>query len=122
MFLTVHRPKLKLRGLPTSILFDKYYAMNTDNILNGHYTLDGFTSTVITYDKVNEEWRMELQSESTTYFATTGKNDDEYPFGIKTWNISSSLFSGTKELSLNGCDDNTEFNCGDGSCLPIENR
>ena len=95
--------------------------MNTDSILNGHYTLDGFTSTLITYDKLSEEWRMELQSK-TTYFATTGRNDQEYPFGTKTWNISSPLFSGTTNLNLNGCDDNTQFNCEDGSCISIDAR
>ena len=96
--------------------------MNTDNILNGHYTLDGFTSTLIMYNKVSEEWRMELLAKRTTYFATTGRNDHEYPFGTRKWNISSPLFSGIMNLNLNGCNDNTQFNCEDGSCISIDNR
>ena len=108
--------------MPTSIKFDKYYTMNTDNIMNGHYTLDGFTSTLIMYDNVSEEWRMELLAKSTTYFATTGRNDQEYPFGTKAWNISSQLFSGSLNLNLNGCDDNIQFNCEDGSCISMDDR
>ena len=96
--------------------------MNTDNVMNGHYTFDGFTNTLIMYDKVSEEWRMELLAKSMTYFATTGRNDQEYPFGTKTWNISSPTFRGTTNLNLNGCNDYTQFNCGDGACISIDNR
>ena len=119
----MYRPKLKLRGLPTSVTFDKYFTMNTDIIMNGHYTFDGFTNTFLAYDTPNEVWRMELLSKRTTYYATSAGNEDqEYPFGTRMWNITSPMFSGTTELNLNGCNDNTQFNCQDGLCISIENR
>ena len=96
--------------------------MNTDQILNGHYTLDGYTSTLIKFDEVSDKWRMELLAKRTSYFATTEVDDSDYPIGNRMWNISSPQFSGIANLNLNGCHDSTQFNCEDGSCISIDER
>ena len=114
---------MKLRGLPHGVTFDKYYTMNTDWMINGHYTFDGFTITYIMYDSLSDVWRMELRTNPGEYYAKTeAGREKDYPFGTRTWNITSQYYNGSVALNLNGCDDFHQYNCRDGSCIPIEER
>ena len=114
---------MKIRGLPDGVRFDKYYTMNMDWMINGHYTFDGFTITYIMYDSQSDVWRMELRTNPGGYYAVTEAGQEkDYPFGTRTWNITSQYFNGSVALNLNGCDDFHQYNCRDGSCIPIEER
>ena len=117
------RSKLKLRGLPDGVTFDKYYTMNTDWMINGHYTFDGFTISYIMYDSWSDVWRLELRTDPGGYFAKTEAGQEkDYPFGTRIWNITSQYYNGSVALNLNGCDDFHQYNCRDGSCIPIVER
>ena len=94
--------------------------MNTEKFLNGHYTFDGYTSTRIFYDNENELWRMELLSNSSIH-ATTMMTE-EYPLGNLTWNVITPIFDGPLDLNLNNCDDFSNFNCNDGTCIDVKER
>ena len=109
--------------MPHGVSFDKYYTMNTDWMINGHYTFDGFTITYIMYDSSSDVWRMELRTNPGEYYAKTeAGREKDYPFGTRTWNITSQYYNGSVALNLNGCDDFHQYNCRDGSCIPIEER
>ena len=123
IFHQTFRSKLKLRGLPDGVTFDKYYTMNTDWMINGHYTFDGFTISYIMYDSWSDVWRLELRTDPGGYFAKTEAGQEkDYPFGTRIWNITSQYYNGSVALNLNGCDDFHQYNCRDGSCIPIEER
>ena len=47
----------------------------------------------------------------------------DYPLGQHTWRLKSvNNFDGDFDLSLDSCHDDTEFNCVNGMCVPIEQR
>ena len=106
-------------GLPDKFLFDHQYTMTTQEIHNGHYSFDGYTSTKIFYENITKLWRMELH-ENSNIFATTEGHD--YPFGVHKWRIVTPDLEGTIPLSLNGCNEKKEFNCNDGVCIAIDDR
>ena len=93
--------------------------MATHEIINGHYTFDGYTNTKIFYQDEAKLWRMELFEDSSIY-ATTESSD--YPFGINQWKIVTPQVEGVILLSLNGCNEEKEFNCNDGVCIAIGDR
>ena len=93
--------------------------MATHEIINGHYTFDGYTNTKIFYQDEAKLWRMELFEDSSIH-ATTESSD--YPFGIHQWKIVTPQVEGVITLSLNGCNEEKEFNCNDGVCIAIGDR
>ena len=93
--------------------------MATHEIINGHYTFDGYTNTKIFYQDEAKLWRMELFEDSSIH-ATTVSSD--YPFGIHQWKIMTPQVEGVINLSLNGCNEEKEFNCNDGVCIAIGDR
>ena len=106
-------------GLPDKVFFDQRYTMATHEFLNGHYSFDGYTNTKIFFENVTKLWRLELFEDSNIY-ATTESYD--YPFGIQQWKIVSPNVRATIPLSLNGCNEQREFNCDDGVCIAIGDR
>ena len=93
--------------------------MNT-NLHDGQYQFSGYTNSYLRYNETQKEWVLGIYGrESSTWATTSGR---EYPIGTQTWKIETPGFSGWKELNLNACSDQSEYNCADGSCIDIESR
>ena len=112
-------PNFAISGLPPGIPFDKEYSMNT-NLHGGQYQFSGYTNSFLRYNELHQEWVLGIYGrESSTRATTSGK---EYPIGTQTWRIETPGFNESRELSLNSCSDQQEYNCADGSCIDIGSR
>lgn len=105
-------------SLPTP--FDSHYTLNTDFLINGYFSYDGYTNTRIYFHNVSKLWHMERLLDPSSYATTVSAGD--YPFGSHTWNISSEGFMGKATLNLNGCHTIYQYNCVDGTCINIKTR
>ena len=99
--------------------FDEKYTLPISQMMNGNFNIIGFISSRIDYDNDTETWTLKLASDSNKHAITHGKS---LPFGTKQYVMSQSLGGGNILLHLNACNDREQFNCRDGSCIPIENR
>ena len=88
-------------------------------MLTNDFSLNGFKSTLISYDNSTTKWMMKLSSDSDKYATTNGSLP---PFGTKEYFLSKELGGGHITLNVNACDDKTEYNCQDGSCILMEHR
>ncbi len=113
------RTRFKIRGLPYRIGLDAEYSLNTDRLHGDFYTLVGYTSTWLYHDKTLGHWRLDLRTDKETWAIT---NSSDYPLGLRQWMINSTEFSGLSKLNIDVCDDQSEYNCNDGSCVPIIDR
>ena len=86
---------------------------------NGNFNFHGYANSKITYDKVTNSWKIEILSEPKKYATTNGTLP---PLGIREYLISDNLGGGWMTLSLDACDEEAEYNCNDGGCIPIQER
>ena len=86
-----------------------------------NFTLTGYTNSKIAFNSSTETWRIELLSDPNAYAVTNGTYP---PFGTREYVLSNYLVGGSGPilLNLNACNDLIEYNCKDGSCIPIEQR
>ena len=84
-----------------------------------NYRFSGYTTCSIAYDKTASNWKIEMLSDPEQKAVTNGTQP---PFGTHEYTLSESLGGDYIKLSINACDDRKEFNCEDGSCIPIERR
>ena len=101
------------------MLFDHRYTMATNAIINGHYSFDGYTNTKIFFENMTQLWRLELFEDASVH-ATTKSLD--YPLGTHQWKVVTPTIQKVIPLSLNGCNDESEFNCNEGVCIAIQDR
>ena len=95
--------------------------MSTDEFTNGHYSFDGYATSKIYFDNEDKRWHLELLSNSSI-FATTNASNDDYPFGTRMWQVTSAEVQGNFTFNFNGCDDVSQYNCHDGSCIMAAKR
>ena len=90
-------------------------------MFDNNFTLTGYTNSKIAFNSSTETWRIELLSDPNAYAVTNGINP---PFGTQEYILSNYLIGGSGPilLNLNACNDLIEYNCQDGSCIPIEQR
>ena len=93
--------------------------MNTE-IHDDHYKFEGYTKSYLQYNKTRKEWYLGVYGEKDSTWATTNATD--YPMGTQLWNIVSPELSGSIEMNLNACSDESEYNCDDGACIFIDSR
>ena len=93
--------------------------MNTE-IHDDHYKFEGYTKSYLQYNKTRKEWYLGVYGEKDSTWATTNATD--YPMGTQLWNSVSPALSGTIEMNLNACSDESENNCDDGACIIIDSR
>ena len=118
-FCKFHYFILSSKGHKNDIVFDRFYTMSTDQLINDYYYFDGYATSTIFFEKQTSLWKLMLISDSSI-FATT--NTVDYPFGTRVWQVFRDNFIGNLTLNFNGCNDDEHFNCKDGSCIGIENR
>jgi hypothetical protein len=113
------RQTLVLRGLcPGTKLSSLYYPHNQ----LGQFLWVGIDGTIISYNSSN--WVAKVQGKNT--WATAEASRDSLLLGTHEWTVYNDpgcFAAQTKrvKLSLSFCQ-STEFNCGDGSCVPLELR
>ena len=91
--------------------------------MHGHHSFQGYTDTVMYLDPESGLWRMESYTYPNIYATLVS---DEYPLGTYTWTFHNDNCAGEANqtditLNFNACTDE-EFNCVDGSCIPIAER
>ena len=95
--------------------------MSTDKFTNGHDSSDGYATSNIYYDNEDKMWHLRFISNSSI-FATTNASYTEYPFGTRKWQVLSGEVQGNFTLNLNGCNDVSQYDCHDGSCIGADKR
>jgi len=105
-------------GLCYGSIFDLEYTLSETLHDEQKYVFHGFTDSIISYDAGQNGWILQSLRRPQTY-ATTPTQD--YPLGGQEWTVYNDLCgqNGTEVvLNLNACDDD-DFNCADGSCIPM---
>ena len=93
--------------------------MATSQMMEYDFTISGYTSSQIAYENSTGKWSIASITKPNKYAITNGTLP---PFGTKDYTLSKQLGGGHVILNLNACDDRKQFNCQDGSCIPIESR
>ena len=99
--------------------FDSKYTLSTQETesYGNYYFFNGYTGTKIFRDPDIAKWKM-VGLVNRSQFAICDTKD--YPFGTHTWKLKEDDSNMT--LNLNGCYDEWQFNCHDGSCIDITAR
>ena len=100
--------------------FDEEYSMNTAEFYGEQYKFEGYTNSHLKYNKIEKVWHLGVYGKKDLIWATTNATD--YPMGTQLWKIVSPTFSGSIEMNLNACSDESEYNCDNGACITIESR
>ena len=106
-------------GLTDDLPFDSLYTVTVHQMKMMDFNFMGFSRSIIVRHNNTSTWRMEMLGESNKYAVT---NSTEPPFGTQKYVLSEDLGGGKIILNINACDDEHEFNCEDGSCIPIVRR
>ena len=106
-----------ISGLEQHMPFDRLYLVEPSQLMAKDFTFYGYQSSKIVHDIEDKNWKIEILSNSRDYAITNGSDP---PLGTREYHLSESLGGGTVKLNLNSCDNNEEYNCDDGSCIPIE--
>ncbi len=111
-----------LKGLCHEPKFDHQYSWFTDPDDLGFYSFRGYKDTKLSFDSKLQQWKFQIYSNSSIYAIANATN---YPVGTLEWEFHGEPCYAYKvtrlDLNLNTCND-TEFNCQDGSCIPLEQR
>jgi hypothetical protein len=94
--------------------------MDSSNLVNERYAFDGYTNTIVMYDKQSNLWKMTILDDPHTN--ATAEVSNFYPLGTFKWKIASPGFNDDVSLSMYACDDLKHYNCYDGSCIHIDDR
>ena len=88
-----------------------------------HYKFTGYTNSFVKFNYTgNEEWSIRFYGEygdNSTYATIVGP---DYPIGTLMWKIVSPSSNRTVEMDFNACQEDSEYNCADGACIPIDKR
>ena len=106
-------------GLNTEMIFDRLYTVTISQMQMRDFNFTGYSNSIIAFHKNAANWKLEMPADKNKYTITNGTLP---PFGTKEYLLSNSLGGGIIALNINACDDKDEYNCEDGSCIPIEER
>ena len=98
--------------------FDRQYVLTPSQMMENNFTFSGYTDGEIVRDDTSGAWKIQMLTNSETYATTNGTLP---PFGSQRYFLDGSS-SHEIMLNINSCDDDTEFNCRDGSCVVIDKR
>ena len=97
--------------------FDSLY---TILMKSNDFTFYGYKKrTNIEYNHSAGSWNIRVLSDSNKQASTNGSLP---PLGTNSYFLSQELGGGHILLDINACNDQTQFNCQDGSCIAIEKR
>ena len=109
----------KISGFRAEIQFDRLYTVAVSKMEKMNFDLSGYSRSIIALEKNDSIWKIKMLDEPKKYAITNGTMP---PFGTQEYLLSEDLGGGQVSLNINACDDLNEFNCEDGSCIPIERR
>ena len=101
------------------INFDRQYTMGISQMKIKDFSFGGYTTTTIAKDNVTDRWKIQMVNEPKKFAITNGTLP---PFGTRDYHLSDALGGGNITLNINACADETEYNCDDGTCIPIKDR
>ena len=109
-------------GLPSDVKFDEGYSLSP-KLEYDHYKFTGYTNSFIKFNYTGRgEWYIGMYGpygdKSTYAFIDKGQ---DYPMGTHMWEIVSPSSTRWFQMNLNSCNE-SEYNCADGSCIPIDSR
>ena len=87
-------------------------------MMENNFTFSGYTDSKIVPGDTSGTWEIQMLSNSEMYAITNGTLP---PFGSRTYFLDGNS-NDQFVLNINSCNDNTDFNCKDGSCVAIEKR
>ena len=99
--------------------FDALYTIAISQMEKMNFDITGYSGSIIAPGKNGSTWKIEMLANTQMYAITNGTVP---PFGTEEYLLSEKLGGGQITLNINACDDLHEFNCEDGSCIPIEKR
>ena len=99
--------------------FDTLYTVAISQMEKMEFNLSGYSRSRIASEQNTSSWKIEMLTDPKKYAMTNGTVP---PFGTQDYLLSEDLGGGHVALNINACDDIHEFNCEDGSCIPIEKR
>ncbi len=107
-------------GLCHKSSFDTKFSWDSQQLVNGRHSFNGFTDSYLTWDASNARWMLKVMSDSGV-FAT--HNESDYPLGTRLWNITNDGcgVTGLAYLSLSTCTED-HFNCNDGGCVDLNSK
>ena len=108
-----------LIGMEDTLPFDRLYTTTVSDMKNMNFNFSGYSRAMIVSERNNSVWKLKMNDGPEKYAVTNGTVP---PFGTHQYLLSESLGGGRVSLNINACDDTREFNCKDGSCIPIEKR
>ena len=99
---------------------DYYMSPSLDH---DHYKFTGYTNSFLKFNYTGrEEWSIRFYGEygdNSTYATKTGT---DYPIGTHMWKVVSPTSTRMVEMDFNACQEESEYNCADGDCIPIDSR
>jgi hypothetical protein len=116
-------PTPTFSGLPPDHPFDKYYSSTPSDIVNRVF--NGFTGTRIFFDTNSNSWKIVLIDNPNNYaemVSSTQRQNQIVPLGTNHFNFSTKLGRDQFSINMNVCNDEKEYNCQDGTCIPIYER
>ena len=106
-------------GLSAEMPFDRVYTVAVSEMEKMNFDFSGYARSMIALEKNDGIWKIKMLDDLKKYAITNGTMP---PFGTREYLLSEDLGGGQVSLNINACDDLNEFNCEDGSCIPIERR
>ena len=108
--------------MPSDVKFDEGYSLSP-KLEYDHYKFTGYTNSFIKFNYTGRgEWYIGMYGpygdQSTYAFIDKGQ---DYPMGTHMWEIVSPSSTRWFQMNLNACKE-SEYNCADGACIPIESR
>ena len=91
--------------------------VESSNLQSTDFTFYGYQNSRIVQNETNSTWKIEIISDNKSYAITNGTDP---PFGTRMYNLSEFLGGERVQISLISCDTKKEYNCNDGSCIPME--
>ena len=100
------------------LAFDKQYVLTPSQMRENNFKFSGYSNSKISHNDTSGTWTIEMVTGSKEYAITNGTLP---PYGSRTYFLDGSS-NNQILLNMHSCDDNTEFNCKDGSCVAIDKR
>ena len=99
--------------------FDTFYTMDPIHLEASQFIFYGVYHTVLYYETSSGKWIMKRVTDHEIFAVM---NATGWPFGTQIFEKSDKAGGGSFMASLNICNDEQEFACEDGGCIPFDQR
>ena len=99
--------------------FDTFYTMDPIHLEASQFIFYGVYHSVLYYETSSGKWILKKVTDHKIFAVM---NASGWPFGTNVFVKSDKAGGGSFMASLNTCNDEKEFACEDGGCIPIDHR